>query len=225
MNRMRIHKIVRSMISIEFNVVLGLIDGLDVESNKVVNGVDHADLRWTLSLHLSKRWTYSFKKKVLFCWSRFSTEEKDRILEHMKDRYGISTVRFDDFGRNYVKERSDDNQMSQVLAASILRVASELLPRITATFTRDSKVEERDLTSILMDIQRFVTTLRKNEELECFVTRRDDSKVMEITIGFTDHESMKGIVDGMETMLKKLGRKSGVEVKVTVKTEEKSLEI
>ncbi len=111
------------------------------------------------------------------------------------------------------------------IARDLLQIASELIPRITATFTRDAKVEDRDFSAIQMDIQRFVSTLRKNEDLECFVTRRDDDKVMEITVGFTDHESMKGIIDGMETMLKKLGKKFGVEVKVNVKTEEKSLEI
>jgi hypothetical protein len=111
------------------------------------------------------------------------------------------------------------------IASELIFLASELLPRITATFTRDAKVEDRDLSSIQMDIQRFVSTLRKNEDLECFVTRRDDDKVMDITIGFTDHESMKGIIDGMETMLKKLGKRFGIDVKVNVKTEEKSLEI
>jgi hypothetical protein len=217
MNRVRTYRIARNMISAEFYVILGLIDDLEIESNKVAHGIDHADIRWRLSLHSSKRWAYNFRTNVLFCWSRLSIDEKDAILEHMKDRYGVSVGRFDDSGPGYVKERS--------FAASILQVASELLPRITATFTRTPKIEERDLSAIQMEVQRFVGTLRKNEDLECFVTRRDDDKVMEITIGFTDHESMKGIVDGMKTMLKKLGKRSGIDVNVTVKTEEKSLEI
>lgn len=100
------------------------------------------------------------------------------------------------------------------IARDILQVASELLPRIKATFTRTPKIEERDLTSIHIDIQRFVTTLRKNEDLECLVSRRDDDKVMEITIGFTDHEEMKGIVDSMEEMIKKLGKKSKIDVNI-----------
>ena len=123
------------------------------------------------------------------------------------------------------KVESGKFKKSSKMASDLMLIASELLPRIKATFEKSDKLDDRTMNSIHMDIQRFVATLRKNEDLECFVTRRDDDKVMEITIGFTDHESMKGIVDGMKTMLKKLGKKSGIDVNVTVKTEEKSLEI
>ena len=102
------------------------------------------------------------------------------------------------------------------IARDLMLIASELLPRIRATFTRTPKIEERNFNSIHFDIQRFVSTLRKNENLECFVSRRDDDKMMEITIGFTDHEAMKGIVGSLEETLKKLGKKSGVSVKVEV---------
>jgi hypothetical protein len=102
------------------------------------------------------------------------------------------------------------------IANEILHIASELLPRIKATFTRNPEKEERDYNSIHFDIQRFVSTLRKNEDMECFVSRRDDDKVIEITVGFTDHEAMKGIVESMEEMLKKLAKKSGVKVSVEI---------
>lgn len=102
------------------------------------------------------------------------------------------------------------------MAGDLLRIASELLPRIKATFTRDPKAEERVFNSIHFDIQRFVSTLRKNESLECFVSRRDDDKVMEVTVGFTDHEAMSGIVESMGDMLRKLGKKSNVKVKIDV---------
>lgn len=102
------------------------------------------------------------------------------------------------------------------IASDLLRIASELLPRIRVTFQKTPKVEDRELNSAHFDIQRFVSTLRKNEEIECFVNRRDDDKVMEITIGFTDHDQMSGIVRGMKEMLEKLGRKSGMKVDVDV---------
>lgn len=102
------------------------------------------------------------------------------------------------------------------MTRDLLRIAAELLPRIKVTFTRTPKTEERDLNSIHFDIQRFVSTLRKNEEMECFVSRRDDDDVMEITVGFSDHEAMKGIVESMDEMLKKIGKKTGLKVKVEV---------
>lgn len=102
------------------------------------------------------------------------------------------------------------------IANDLLRIASELLPRIQVTFTRTPKIEERDLNSVHFDIQRFVATLRRNEEIESLVSRRDDNKVMEITVGFTDHEAMAGIVESMKSMLQKLGKKSGMTVKIEV---------
>jgi hypothetical protein len=102
------------------------------------------------------------------------------------------------------------------IAREILGIAKDLLPRIKITFTRTPKVEEREFHSAHFDIQRFVSTLRGNENLECFVSRRDDDKVMEITVGFTDHEAMKGIVESMSEMVRKLGKKSGLKVVVEV---------
>jgi len=52
------------------------------------------------------------------------------------------------------------------------------------------------------------------------VSRRDDNEVMEITVGFTDHEAMQGIVSSMTEMLQKLGKKS--DLKVTVKVLDKN---
>lgn len=100
------------------------------------------------------------------------------------------------------------------IANDLMRLASELLPRIMVTFTRTPKIEDRDLHSIHFDIQRFVSTLRKNEGIECFVARRDDDQVMEIVVGFTDHEAMKGILASMTEMLEKLGKKTGVKTKI-----------
>jgi transcription initiation factor IIE alpha subunit len=102
------------------------------------------------------------------------------------------------------------------IASDLMRIASELLPRIKATFTKKAGVSDSDLNAIHFDIQRFVATLRKNEEIESLVSRRDDDKVMEIVVGFTDHEAMEGIMDSMDEMLKKLSRKMDIKVKVEV---------
>ena len=102
------------------------------------------------------------------------------------------------------------------IATDLLVLASELLPRIKATFIRTPKTEEKDLTVLSVEIQRFVCTLRKNEDIECFVTRKDNDDEMEITVGFTDHEQMAGIVKGMKEMLEKLGKRTGIQVEVEV---------
>lgn len=108
------------------------------------------------------------------------------------------------------------------VARELSHIASELLPRIKATFVRTPKIEDRELHSIHFDIQRFVSTLRNNEGIECFVTRRDDGKMMEFTIGFTDHNQMKAIVRSIKEMMEKLAKKTGM--KVTVDTSPKAFD-
>ena len=102
------------------------------------------------------------------------------------------------------------------IASDILRVATELMPRIRATFERTDKIEERDLNNISSDIQRFVATLRKNERIEALVSRRDDDKVMEVSVGFSDHEAMNGIIRSLKEMLEKIGKKTGITPKIEV---------
>ena len=94
----------------------------------------------------------------------------------------------------------------------LMFVASELLPRIRIVYKRGKDVEEKVLNEIQTEIQRLVSTIRRNEELECFLTRMDNDKEMRLTIGFTDHEQMKGIEAGVEKLAKKLGRKKKVNV-------------
>lgn len=106
------------------------------------------------------------------------------------------------------------------LARELLSAAKDLLQRIRATFTRTPKIEEKELNSVHFDIQRFVSTLRQNEEIEAFVNRRDDDQVMEITVGFSSHEQMDGIVKAMGEMLKKLGKKTGMKVRVETNVHE-----
>ena len=101
-------------------------------------------------------------------------------------------------------------------AHDLIRIASKLVPRIIAEYTRKEDTEEKELNSIEFDIQRFVSTLRDNESLKCFVNREDDGKMMKITIGFSDHEEMNGIVKSIVELMEKKGRKSGLKIKVKV---------
>ena len=103
-----------------------------------------------------------------------------------------------------------------MIASEIVRIAANLLPRIKVSFPRTPKTEERDLNSISFDVQRFVSTLRRNEQIEALVSRRDDDQVMEITVGFSDHEAMQGIIKSMKEMLEKLGKKSGLNPKIEI---------
>jgi len=103
-----------------------------------------------------------------------------------------------------------------MIASEIVRIAANLLPRIKVSFPRTPKTEERDLNSISFDVQRFVSTLRRNEQIEALVSRRDDDEVMEITIGFSDHEAMQGIVKSLKEMLEKLGKKSKMKPNIEI---------
>jgi len=102
------------------------------------------------------------------------------------------------------------------IASDLLGVATDLMPRIKGVFEKNPDCEDREYNSINFEIQRFVSTLRANENLECFVFRRDDEEKMEITVGFTDHEAMQGIIENMCDMFKKIGKKNGIKVKVEI---------
>jgi hypothetical protein len=102
------------------------------------------------------------------------------------------------------------------IAKHVIRMVSKLVPRIEAEYTRKEDTEEKELNSIEFDIQKFVSTLRRNESLQCFVNREDDGETMKITIGFSDHEAMNGIVVSIKELMEKKSRKSGLRVEVKV---------
>lgn len=97
-----------------------------------------------------------------------------------------------------------------------VNLASSLVPRIVAIFFRKTDTEEKVLNTIEMDIQKFISTLRNNESLKCFVNRMDDGKKMRLDIGFSDHEEMRGIVACIRKMIVKAGHDSGLKVKVGI---------
>lgn len=100
------------------------------------------------------------------------------------------------------------------LSASLLRIAEEILPQLRITFKRNKDAEERDYNSIHFEMQRFICTLRGNEELVSKVSRIDDDKAMVLVIGLSEHEEMDGIVRELGKMAKKLGKRAKLEVEV-----------
>jgi hypothetical protein len=100
------------------------------------------------------------------------------------------------------------------IANEILHIASELLPRIKATFTRNSEKEERDYNSVFIDFQRFLVTIHNNEEIDTFISRTDTKDSMNIEVRFSDHDEAKAIINHISDMAKKLGKKIDVRVDV-----------
>ena len=100
------------------------------------------------------------------------------------------------------------------IARELLRIAEEILPQMKFVFKRNDDAEERDYNNLHFELQRFVATLRGNEELSSKVTRIDNDKEMILTIGLSEHDEMKGIVKALEKMAKKLAKKAKLEVEV-----------
>jgi len=100
------------------------------------------------------------------------------------------------------------------LSDELLRIAGEISPQVRLTFSRSSKVEDKDYNSIHFEIQRFVDTVRRNEELQSVVERIDDDEEMVLLIGVSDHEEREAIVRELGTLAKKLARKFELKVKV-----------
>jgi len=182
----------------------------------VVDGGYHIDHKGVSSEEeMGKRLKTKGSGKV----EEFDTpEDADKFVESLREKGAIHEMEFrvySDLEKEIAGVLRGKSKKSYI-ATDLLILASEILPRVKATFIRTPKTEEKDLTVLSIEIQRFVCTLRKNEDIECFVTRKDTDDVMEITVGFTDHEQMQGIVKGMKEMLEKLGKRTGIQVKVEV---------
>ena len=100
------------------------------------------------------------------------------------------------------------------LSDSLLRLAEEILPQIRLVFHRSDKAEEKDYNTIHFEIQKFISTLRGNEELASKVSRTDDDKAMVILVDLSEHEAMDGIVRELGKMARKLAKRSGLKVDV-----------
>ena len=107
------------------------------------------------------------------------------------------------------------NRSSSILATELLKIATEINPQITLVFERNGK-EERDLMGVQMEMQKFVSSIRKNEELESVMVRQDDDETMKLSIGFTEHESKEAIIREIEKLAGKLAKRNGVKVETKV---------
>ena len=98
------------------------------------------------------------------------------------------------------------------IADELVLMAVNFMPRIRGVFERKENSNERDFNSINFEMQKFISTLRKNEDLDCYIFRCDSRKCMEILIGIEDHEAMKGILKKIEKMFQKMGKKYDIKV-------------
>jgi acyl carrier protein phosphodiesterase len=100
------------------------------------------------------------------------------------------------------------------IAQELLRIAEEIIPQMRFVFKRRKDAEERDYNGIHFELQKFVSTLRGNEELASKVTRIDDDKAMTLVVGLSEHDEMKGIVKALEKMAKKQAKRAELEVEI-----------
>ena len=100
------------------------------------------------------------------------------------------------------------------IAQELLRIAEEILPQMKFVFKKSEDAEERDYNNIHFELQKFVSTLRGNEDLASKVTRIDDDKAMTLVVGLSEHDEMEGIVKALEKMAKKLAKKAELEVEI-----------
>lgn len=101
------------------------------------------------------------------------------------------------------------------IAGELLKIAAEINPQVTVVFDRKG-AQERDLTQIQIEMQRFVSSIRRNENLESILSREDDNDTMRLSIGFTDHESKAAIVREVKHLADRLAHKSGIKAKIDV---------
>ena len=102
------------------------------------------------------------------------------------------------------------------IATDLLILASELLPRVKATFIRTPKTEEKDLTLAFLELQRFIVTIHNNEEVTTFIGRTDTEDAMIVDVGFSDHEALQSISVHISDMAKKIGKKLNITVDVKI---------
>jgi hypothetical protein len=96
----------------------------------------------------------------------------------------------------------------------LAKEVSEVPPQTVLRFKRSDKVDAKEYNGIHFELQRFVATVRGNEDLKTTVTRTDDDKEMVLTVGFSNHEARKAIVKELERQARKLAKKAKITLKV-----------
>ena len=93
----------------------------------------------------------------------------------------------------------------------LTRLAEEVLPQVRMVFER-KEGKDNKLNSIHFDLQRFVSTVRSNEELKTSFSRIDDENGMTLIVGLSDHKEMDAIVREIRKQAKKLAKKEDLKV-------------
>lgn len=101
----------------------------------------------------------------------------------------------------------------------LVRLAEEVLPQVRMTFER-KEGKDRELNSVAFELQRFISTVRGNEELKTSFSRVDDEDGMVLVIGFSEHEEIEAIMKAVRKQAKKLAKNEGLKVDIGVEEEE-----
>ena len=104
------------------------------------------------------------------------------------------------------------------IARELLRMAREVAegvpPQLRMTFERSDEVDKKEYNNVHFELQRFVATVRGNEDLKAEMTRIDDDEAMTLMVGFSNHEARDAIVEALEKQARKLAKKAGMKLKV-----------
>ena len=111
----------------------------------------------------------------------------------------------------------------KMIARELLGLAKEIMglsgSQIKMVFEREDG-KDKELNNIHFELQRFVSTVRSNEELKTSVSRVDDENKMTLTIGLSEHEEIEAIMKAIRKQAKKLAKKAEVKVELGVGVEE-----
>jgi len=100
------------------------------------------------------------------------------------------------------------------LADSLIQLAEEIQPQLRLTFYRRDDVDKKEYNNIHFEMQKFIATMRDNENMESVVARIDDDKAMVLLIALSEHDAMDGIVEALTKMAKKLAKNADLKLKV-----------
>jgi len=101
-------KVIRSFAQSEQSnyIILGLTDEEGSESKKVEENSKHYEFSWSKSITFSYHWVYFPKKNSIFSWDDLNNLQKESVLSHLEDKYGITNTKFDNISRfNPIEEK------------------------------------------------------------------------------------------------------------------------
>ena len=93
------------------------------------------------------------------------------------------------------------------ILAKIVDVAAELTADVIVVIEDGDK---NKLDSVSAQVERYLSTIRDNEDLETFLHRRDEVGKMTLLIGVSDHEAKDAIVDALKSKIREIARRLGL---------------